>query len=243
MSEIPAEIMESIRERASEEWPGDDDMQEHMIGEEMAGYIEFYTADYGSAFAVKDDIIKEAMEFNETWEDRARHVRDEIEAFAALEALPPDDVPAEFVAKAKEKAASEHDWYWSQLEQVEREIDNYRQIMRTRAKVTPIRELLQRMEKIIGANCYNDNIQNRAYGYLESTGRQFRYPVTFYTSDVTEEKRRERFDDLAPEVLITGHYKVGANELNIYRALVQIVDMLQADYGLQLGAPPTDREG
>lgn len=241
MSKIPTEVMESIRERAAEEWPDDDDMQEHMIGEEIAGYIEFSTADYGSASSVKDAIIKEAMEYNETWEDRARHVRDEIEAFAALEALPPNDVPAEIVAKAKEKAASEHDWYWSQLEQVEREIENYRQIMRTRAKVTPIRELLQRMEKIIGANCYNDNIQNRAYGYLESTGRQFRYPITFLKPDDTTDKRWDRQDDLPPEALITGHYKLGANELNIYRALVQIVDMLQADYGLQLAPATIDR--
>jgi hypothetical protein len=27
---------------------------------------------------------------------------------------------------------------------------------------------------------------------------------------------------------------VGANELNIYRALIEIVDMLEADYGLKL---------
>ena len=49
-------------------------------------------------------------------------------------------------------------------------------------------------------------------------------------------KRSERleFDDLQPEVLITGHYKFGANELSIYRALVRIVDMLEADYGLKI---------
>ena len=31
--------------------------------------------------------------------------------------------------------------------------------------------------------------------------------------------------DLQPEALITGHYKFGANELSIYRALVRIVDV------------------
>lgn len=243
MSEIPAEIMQQIKQAAAEEWPGDEDMQEYMIGEETAGYLEFAQADFTSALAVKDEIIREAMEQYSTWEERGRHVRDEIEAYAALQAIAPDDVPAAIVAEIKAKAAAEHDWYWSQHEQVERELGHYRGVQRTRAKVEPIRELLTRMEKIIGASCYNDNIQNYAgRGMLESTGRAFRYPVTFIMPDDTDAKRRERFDDLAPETLINGHYKFGANEMSIYRALVSIVDMLQADYGLQIPAATPERE-
>jgi hypothetical protein len=36
---------------------------------------------------------------------------------------------------------------------------------------------------------------------------------------------------------MTGHYKFGANELSIHRALVRIVDMLKTDYGLTIPAP------
>lgn len=240
MSEIPAEIMKDIRARAAEEWPGDTDMQEDMIGEESAGYLEFAQADFSTAQAAKDIIIKAAMEFHDTWEARATHVRDEIEAFAALEALKPDDVPAGIVAEAKAKAAEENDWFSLQLGDVATAVRRYRAMQRTIAKVVPIRGLLQRMEKIIGANCYNGNIQNRSWGYLESTGRQFRYPVTFLREDGTDDKRWDHQDTVPPESLITGHYKVGANELNIYRALVQIVDMLQADYGLQLPQAETE---
>lgn len=45
---------------------------------------------------------------------------------------------------------------------------------------------------------------------------------------------RHRFDDLQPEELVTGHYRFGANELSIYRALAKIIDMLEADYGLKV---------
>jgi hypothetical protein len=62
----------------------------------------------------------------------------------------------------------------------------------------------------------------------EGEGRSFRYPVT-YVRDGKEEKRKARVDDLRPEALITGHYNFGANKRSIYRALVRIVDMLEAD--------------
>ena len=52
--------------------------------------------------------------------------------------------------------------------------------------------------------------------------------------DDSTAKRWDRQDDIAPEVLINGHYKVGANELGIYRALVSIIDMLEAEYGFKL---------
>lgn len=101
------------------------------------------------------------------------------------------------------------------------------------------------MENIIGSECYNDNIQNySSWGVWEEEGRSFRYPVT-YIRDDWEEKRRGSVADLHPEVLITGYYKFDANELNIYRALVRIVDILQSNYGLRItnsgeSASPSD---
>ena len=36
---------------------------------------------------------------------------------------------------------------------------------------------------------------------------------------------------------MTGRYKFGANELNIFRALAKVIDLLQDEYGLQLTRP------
>lgn len=232
--EIPPEILTEIKRVASAEWPGDQDMQEYMIDAETTAYRAFGELDFGLALEHKATILKEAHEYHQSWEDVVSFVSDEIDAFNTLAALAPEDVPADFVAERKRKASTDHDWFALQLEDVQLAIEGYRYVQRTRAKVGPIRDLLVRMEAIIGSECYNANIQNySAWGVWEGEGRAFRYPVT-YIRDGQEEKRKTRTDDLQPETLITGHYKFGANELSIHRALVRIVDMLKTDYGLQI---------
>jgi hypothetical protein len=232
--EIPPEILTEIKRVARSEWPGDREMQQYTIDAETKAYRALEDLDFGAALEHKPAILKEAQEFHETWEDIFSFVSGEVEAFNTLVNLAPEDVPADFVAEHKRKAAAEHDWFSSQLEDVEQAIEGYRYVQRTRAKVGPIRDILVRMEAIIGAECYNANIQNySAWGVWEGEGRSFRYPVT-YIRNGQEEKRKARVDDLEPEALITGHYKFGANELSIHRALVRIVDMLEADYGLKI---------
>lgn len=118
--------------------------------------------------------------------------------------------------------------------EAEEGVRHFRYVRDMRAKIAPIRDLLVRMENIIGDECYNDNIQNySSWGVWEGEGRSFRYPVTVLRGD-NAEKRKFRFDDLLAEELVTGHYKFGANELSIYRALIKIVDMLESDYGLKV---------
>jgi hypothetical protein len=231
---IPPEILTEIERVASVEWPGDREMQNYSIDAETTAYRALDALDFGAALEHKPAILKEARELLETWEDIFRFVSDEVDAYNALAALAPEDVPASFVAEHKRKAAAEHDWFASQLVDVQQAIEGYRYIQRTRAKVGPIRDLLVRMEAIVGSECYNANIQNySAWGVWEGEGRSFRYPVT-YIRNGQEEKRKARVDDLEPEALITGHYKFGANELSIHRALVRIVEMLEADYDLKL---------
>jgi hypothetical protein len=189
--------------------------------------------DFGDALPFKDQIIAWASEFNDEWEDRANFIEDEIDGFAVLQECP-EDVPAEVFEDLKRKAAAEHDYFSSQRDDVQGGIAHFRYVRDTRAKIAPIRDLLVRMEAIIGDECYNDNIQNYgSWGVWEGEGRSFRYPVTVLRNGETE-KRRSRFDDLQAEELVTGHYKFGANELSIYRALVKVIDMLEADYGLQV---------
>lgn len=98
----------------------------------------------------------------------------------------------------------------------------------------PVKALLIRMEDIIGHACFNGNIQNYGpSGSFEDAGRSFRYPVTFNEGG-KDRKHHTVSPDMDAEVLRTGRYKFGANELNVFGALEQVVDMLEAEYGLRL---------
>ncbi len=233
MSNVPTGVLSAIKAAAKAEWPDDRDMQEYYIEGETKGYLAIAELDFGRALEVKDEILAWANDYSELWEDRATFVENEVEAYSELQDKP-EDIPAEIFGELKAKAATENDWYSSQRDEVSGGVQHFRYVRDTRAKISPIRELLIRMEAIIGDECYNDNIQNySSWGVWEGEGRSFRYPVTVLRNGETE-KRRSRFDDLQPEELVTGHYRFGANELSIYRALIKIVDMLEADYGLQL---------
>lgn len=233
MNEIPPDILLAIKVAAKGEWPGDRDMQEYYTESETKGYLAIAELDFGPAREVKDQILAWADEYSALWEDRATFVEEEVEAYAEVRDRPVD-IPVEIFNELTGKAAAEHDWFSSQRDEINGGIQRFRYVRDTRAKIGPIRDLLTRMESIIGDECYNDNIQNySSWGVWEGEGRSFRYPVTVLRNCETE-KRRTRFDDLQPEELITGHYRFGANELSIYRALVKIIDMLEADYGLKV---------
>lgn len=233
LSQLPTDIRAEIHAGAKAEWPGDREMQEYYIASEVSGYLAFQAADFSAAEPAKDIILSRAFEDCDTWEYRAQFVEEEIAAFAELQNLVADDVPVEKILQFKQQAATEYDWYQHQISEVHRAIDGYRYIQRTRETIAPIRELLVRMEGIIGAECYNGNIQNySSWGEWDGEGRSFRYPVTFIRNGA-EEKRRSRTADLAHEELVTGYYKFGANELSVYRALVRIIDMLEAEYGFE----------
>lgn len=233
LSALPADILADIRKRAKVEWPEDREWQEDFVRDEATGYMAFHSVDFAAAAPVRDAIIAEAMEFYESWEDRASHVADEIEAFAQIAATAPDDIPANVLDEMKQAVAAEGDWFSVQRDTLRRAIDGYRYVRDIREKVGPIRDLLVRMEGIIGQECYNGNIQNySSWGEWEGEGRSFRYPVTFIRNG-KEEKRRAHTADIEHEELVTGYYKFGANELSIYRALVKILDMLEAEFGFE----------
>ena len=101
-------------------------------------------------------------------------------------------------------------------------------------KIEPIKELLIKMESIIGNECYNQSIQNYGPGGIwEGEGRSFRYPVTLIV-DAKDDKRWGISSDVDAEILMTSRYKFGANELNIFRELRKVVEMLQTEYGLRV---------
>src|SRR3546814_5758857 len=125
-------------------------MPQHVIDSEREAYYALQALDFGEALPFKQAILDEASQYNETWEDRFNAIHGEVEAFAELAALSPDDVPADLVAEMKQKAVAEHERYSAQLEEVQQGIEGYRYVQRTRAKVGPIRDILVRMESIIG---------------------------------------------------------------------------------------------
>lgn len=98
--------------------------------------------------------------------------------------------------------------------------------------ILKLKILLVELEDIVGNECYNSNIQNYSSGgILESEGRKYRYPVTLGENSQAK-KRLMPTDDFG--TLMTGHYKFGANNLNIFTALSKIVKHLELNYDFKI---------
>lgn len=96
------------------------------------------------------------------------------------------------------------------------------------------KELIRRMERIIGNSCYNGNIQNYGPGgEWEGEGRQFRYPINFIGQDQRKIKLKHVDPKMGKAMLLTGYYAFGANSLNVMRALDSIVTILEEEYSIQ----------
>lgn len=101
------------------------------------------------------------------------------------------------------------------------------------------KQLLIKMEKIIGSSCFNGNIQNWGpNGQWLGEGRAFRYPIRLNNLG----SRRVVARDISMEDLMTGRYAFGANNLHIIRALDEVLNMLQNDYGLKIGEQKESRK-
>lgn len=95
------------------------------------------------------------------------------------------------------------------------------------------RELIGKMESIIGNYCYNKYIQNYGPGGVyEGEGRQIKYPITYYIGSI--KNKCHDCDYIPTSSLITGYYAFGANSLAIIKALAEIIELLEREYGLKL---------
>lgn len=234
---IPDDILNEIVARAESEWPDDREMQKHFISAEKEGYEKLQLFDFGDLAHLKDDFIKSAKEITCAWDEACDTVESEISAYHQVLEFSVDEIPQEVIDEWKTLARENYDGYYAgQLELLERKVKKHLSILTTRQQIDPIKKLLIELEEIVGNECYNGNIQNYgSWGELESEGRQFRYPVKFYTG-ADERKRWTVRPDIPSEELITGYYAFGANELNIYRALFKIVSHLRGKYGLNVQA-------
>ena len=233
-SEIPTDIMAAIRKAAKKYWDGDADMVKHSVDTEVEAYGALQEIDFGAAVTVRKQILDGATEAADSWADRLSIVENEVAAFQELQAKF-DNVPAALVRKLKAEALQEHSGdYGSQRDHVVNGINAYLYVEELRARIGPVSDLLIKMERIVGSECYNGRIQNYGPGGVwEGEGRSFRYPVKFLDGDDAR-KHWTVPADIAPEVLVTGRYQFGSNELSIFRALAKIIEMIEQDYGVRL---------
>lgn len=231
---VPKDVLIAIRNAATAHWDDDKEMVNYTIENEVNAYKSLQTIDFGLANSVRQDIIDAAFASEENWEDRLSIVKIEIEAFHELQ-RDFDHVPRKIVETLKAEAAQEYSGdYYSQRNHVADGIKEYLYIEQVRARIGRFVGLLIKMERVIGGECYNGRIQNYGPGGVwEGEGRSFRYPVKFLNQNRTE-KEWTVPTNISPEVLITGHYQFGSNELNIFRALAQIIEMIEQDYGVRL---------
>ncbi len=97
------------------------------------------------------------------------------------------------------------------------------------------KRLLLKLEGLVGREFYNANIQNWGPGGVwEGEGRDFRFPITFVNAKGETKKMKQPNLELPIEVVKTGYYKLGANELHIIRALDEVLSYLEKDYDLNL---------
>jgi len=232
---ISEEIFKEIVLRVKSEWPDDKEMQKFCVSEEKEGYTKLQNLDFGDFADLKDEFISSARETFDAWNDIYDSVESEFSSYCELQSCTADGIEAKIIEDWKMDAKKEHEGYYlGQLEFVGQKVRKHASILTTRQQIDPIKTLLVELEQIVGNECYNGNIQNYgSWGELESEGRQFRYPVKFYT-DKGEDKKWFVSPDIPSEELITGYYNFGANKLNIYRALFKVVSHLRAKYGLKV---------
>ena len=128
-------------------------------------------------------------------------VDQECEAFEEIRDMEVVSVPISVLTGLKETAGREHPKsYFDQLEYVRVGVKHFLYLQKLRKDIEPMKELLIRIEKIIGSECYNANIQNYdPRGVWQGEGRSFRYPVTLRVND--KYTHRTISSNVAPEVL------------------------------------------
>jgi len=97
------------------------------------------------------------------------------------------------------------------------------------------REILSKMETIIGNSCYNGSIQNwGSGGQWYGEGREFRYPIKFVRNNGEAEKRWSTDPAMPLTEMRSGYYPFGANQLHIIRALEGVLTYLENEHGFKI---------
>jgi hypothetical protein len=233
---IPADIIAEIRATAQAVWPNIHELQDELIDAELNGYLAFQSADFGAAQPAKALIVDTAMDPGLTWEERASELKDQIAAYCEIQSLEPTDVPSEIFAEMKRQAAQDVGYYTSELSELKAAIDSYSYAHQEVEKVRPILDLLVRMEEIIGQECYQNYSSNgQIWGeWIESgEGHSPFHDLVTYIQDGKVEKHQSDVADLQREEFVKGLFEFDPNALSIIRAMIRVIEMLEADYGFE----------
>ena len=102
----------------------------------------------------------------------------------------------------------------------------------TKNKINALKELMVDLENSIGNQCYNGNIQNYgSWGAWEGQGREFKYPLNYYTKE-TKHKQKYLSNDMNAEEIISAYYAFGANQLHIGKAVIKAIELIERRYDL-----------
>ena len=104
--------------------------------------------------------------------------------------------------------------------------------MKSIEEINALKDLIIALERKIGGECYNANIQNYgSWGVWEGEGRSFKYPFNYYEhGSWSKEKKWSMSDEMTIEEILSSYYAFGANQLHIGRALVNLIDYLENRY-------------
>lgn len=69
---------------------------------------------------------------------------------------------------------------------------------------------------------------------LVDEGRWYRYPITFIEKDGSKHKTWYPDSKVSVEKLKSGYYAFGANHLFIFKALNEMLQLLEDEYGLDI---------
>ena len=90
-------------------------------------------------------------------------------------------------------------------------------------------ELICELERIIGSQCYNPNSLN---GYTLEEGLEFWYPVWYENKEGDDTKTSYKIRYIDKSKIGTIRYKFGSNHLYIGEAIVNALEYLERQYGL-----------
>lgn len=158
-----------------------------------------------------------------SWEELYKLAVSDYKAYKKLSEFKDSEVPKALFEKWIEQ---EFDEGWCYIElcstNIMRKVSEYKEDLAIRRRIDPIKKLLIDLEDIVARNCYNEGI-----------GNYIRYPIKYINKEHCEVKT-ETASSLQSEQLLRSYYSFGANRLEIYKALEEIVEYLKNNHDLHL---------
>lgn len=156
-----------------------------------------------------------------SWEELYEETEADYKAYKLLSEFKDSEIP-ETLFNSWVEHEFEDGWYCIELGlgRLMKKVSAYKEDLATRRRIDPIRKLLIDLETIVANNCYNEGI-----------GNYIRYPLTAPTRENIYKKVHTPHG-LQSEQLLKSHYAFGANRLEIYKALEEIVEHLKKNYNL-----------